>query len=146
MSLDPKSAAKLGESLGKGLSDQVFGLVDDVRKAKATRAANDAKILQRNKITEINNEITRQNNALREQAMREIAAEQEASAMAKMTPAQRAAYKAQKQANADAAVRRAREQAESREAFWQYLWAAIIVLISVPLLGLGGWFLLKLAH
>ena len=146
MALDPKSAAKLGEAYGKGVTDAVFGIVDDVRNAKTIKAQNNAKIAAKNKITEINNQIVRQNNALREQAMREIAAEQEAHALAQMTPAQRNAYKATKAANAAAAERAAREAKQKSEDFWQYFWATIIILICIPLLGGAGYLLLKLAH
>ena len=146
MALDPKSAAKLGEAYGKGVTDAVFGIVDDVRNAKTIKAQNNTKIAAKNKITEINNQIVRQNNALREQAMREIAAEQEAHALAQMTPAQRNAYKATKAANAASAERAAREAKQKREDFWQYFWAFIIILVCIPLLGGAGYLLLKLAH
>ena len=146
MALDPKSAAKLGEAYGKGVTDAVFGIVDDVRNAKTIKAQNNAKVAAKNKITEINNQIVRQNNALREQAMREIAAEQEAHALAQMTPAQRNAYKATKAANAAAAERAAREAKQKSEDFWQYFWATIIILICIPLLGGAGYLLVKLAH
>ena len=146
MALDPKSAAKLGEAYGKGVTDAVFGIVDDVRNAKTIKAQNNAKVAAKNKITEINNQIVRQNNALREQAMREIAAEQEAHALAQMTPAQRNAYKATKAANAAAAERAAREAKQKREDFWQYFWAFVIILVCIPILGGAGYLLLKLAH
>lgn len=146
MALDPKSAAKLGEAYGKGVTDAVFGIVDDVRNAKNIKASNNAKIAAKNKITEINNQIVRNNNALREQAMREIAAEAEASALAKMTPAQRQAYKATKYANVVAAERAAKEAQRKSEEFWQYFWAIVIILISIPVLGGAGYLLLKLAH
>lgn len=146
MALDPKSAAKLGESYGKGVTDAVFGIVDVVRDSKKIKAENNAKIAAKNKITEINNQIIRNNNALREQAMREIAAEQEASAMAKMTPAQRQAYKQQKETNAKAAANAQRLAEQKKEEFWQYFWAIIIVLICIPVLGGFGYLLLKLAQ
>jgi uncharacterized membrane protein YcjF (UPF0283 family) len=146
MALDPKTAAKLGKAYGDGITDAVFGIVDDVRNAKNIKASNNAKIAAKNKITEINNQIVRNNNALREQAMREIAAEAEASALAKMTPAQRQAYKDTKAANAAAAQRAAKEAVRKREEFWQYFWAFVIILISIPVLGGAGYLLLKLAH
>lgn len=146
MALDPKSAAKLGEAYGKGVTDAVFGIVDVVRDSKNIKAQNNSKIAAKNKITEINNQIVRQNNALREQAMREIAAEQEAHALAQMTPAQRQAYKATKAANAQAAEKAKHIAQQKREEFWQYVWAIIIVLICFPVLGVFGYFLLKLAH
>ena len=146
MALDPKSAAKLGKAYGEGVTDAVFGIVDDVRNAKNIKAQNNAKIAAKNKITEINNQIIRNNNALREQAMREIAAEQEAHMLASMTPSQRTAYKAQKEANAKAAVAAQREAQRKKEDFWQYFWATIIILICIPLLGGFGYLLYRFAH
>lgn len=146
MALDPKSAAKLGESYGKGVTDAVFGIVDVVRDSKKIKAENNAKIAAKNKITEINNQIIRNNNALREQAMREIAAEQEASVLAKMTPAQRQAYKQLKEANAAAVSKRKKQEEEKKEEFWQYFWATIIVLILIPMLGGIAYLLVKFAH
>jgi Mg/Co/Ni transporter MgtE len=146
MALDPKSAQKLGEAYGKGVTDAVFGIVDDVRNAKNIKASNNAKIAAKNKITEINNQIIRNNNALREQAMREIAAEQEAHALAQMTPSQRQAYKATKAANEAKAARAAKEAEIARENFWQYFWAIVIVLVCIPVLGGAGYLILKLAH
>ena len=142
--LDPKSAAKLGSSLGKGLSDQVFGIVDDVRNAKNIKAANNQKIINQNKITEINNQVIR-NNKLREQAMREIAAEQEATAIAKMTPAQRDAYYKAKVEAAKEAKRLEREAQRKKEEFWQIFWTIVILIISIPLLGGMGYILYLLA-
>lgn len=146
MALDPKSAAKLGESYGKGVTDAVFGIVDVVRDSKKIKAENNAKIAAKNKITEINNQIIRNNNALREQAIREIAAEKEASALAKMTPAQRQAYKQLKEANAAAVSKRKKQEEEKREEFWQYFWATIIVLVLIPMLGGIAYLLVKFAH
>ena len=143
--LDPKSAAKLGSSLGKGLSDQVFGIVDDVRNAKNIKAANNQKIINQNKITEINNQVIRNNNKLREQAMREIAAEQEATAIAKMTPAQRDAYYKAKVEAAKEAKRLEREAQRKKEEFWQIFWTIVILIISIPLLGGMGYILYLLA-
>lgn len=132
--MDPKSAAKLGQSLGKGLSDQVFGIVDDVRNAKNIKAANNQKIINQNKVTEINNQIVRQNNAMREQAMREIAAEQEQAALAKMTPAQRQAYYKAKNDAAKEAARLKREAEQRHEEMMQYIGAAFIVFVILPLM------------
>lgn len=146
MALDPKTAAKLGEAYGKGVTDAVFGIVDDVRNAKNIKAANNAKIIQKNKIIEINNQITRNNNALREQAMREIAAEAEQHMLLQMTPAQRKAFKETKATNEAKAARAAREAQRKREDFWQYFWAFVIILVCIPVLGGAGYLLLKLAH
>jgi len=146
MALDPKTAAKLGEAYGKGVTDAVFGIVDVVKNAPAQKAANNAKIIQKNKITEINNQIIRNNNALREQAMREIAAEAEQHMLLQMTPAQRKAFKETKAANEAKAARAAREAQRKREDFWQYFWAFVIILVCIPVLGGAGYLLLKLAH
>jgi preprotein translocase subunit Sss1 len=143
--LDPKSAAKLGSSLGKGLSDQVFGIVDDVRNAKNIKAANNQRIINQNKVTEINNQVVRNNNRLREQAMREIAAEQEASMIAKMSPAQREAYYKAKVEAAKEAQRLEREAKKKKEEFWQIFWTIVVLAISIPLLGGMGYVLFLLA-
>jgi hypothetical protein len=133
MALDPKSAAKLGKAYGEGITDAVFGIVDDVRNAKNIKAANNAKIIQKNKITELNNQIIRNNNALREQAMREIAAEQEQHMLLQMTPAQRKAFKENQVAEEKRRARAEREAKERAEEFWQYFWAFMIIFVFVPL-------------
>jgi hypothetical protein len=132
--LDPKNAAKIGESYGKGITDAVFGIVDVVRNAPAQKEANNRKVLAQNRITEINNQITRNNNALREQAMREIAAEQEAEMLARMSPAQRQAFY---QARADAAhaAHKAKIAAQRRkEEFWEMFWALFSIFVVLPIL------------
>ena len=131
--IDPKTAAKLGESLGKGLSDQVFGIVDVVKNAKNIKAANNQKIINQNKITEINNQTTRNNNLLREQAMREIAAEQEAMMLARMTPAQKDQYYRAKIEAAKEAKRIAREAEIAHQEMIEYIWIAIIIFVILPL-------------
>jgi hypothetical protein len=130
--LDPDKAAKLGESYGKGVTDAVFGIVDVVRNAPAQKDANNKKILAQNRITEINNQIVRNNNTLREQAMREIAAEQEAQMIARMSPAQRQEfYKARAEAAKEA--HRLRVQAErKREEMWELFWALFSIFIVLP--------------
>lgn len=133
MALDPKSAAKLGESYGKGVTDAVFGIVDVVRDSKKIKAENNAKIAAKNKITEINNQIIRNNNALREQAMREIVAEQEAHLLATMTPAQRKAFKETKAANEARKLREEREAREHAEELKQYFWVFATIFIFLPL-------------
>lgn len=138
--MDPKSAAKLGNSLGKGLADGVFGIVDDVRNAKNVKAQNNQRIANQNKITEINNQVVRQNNAMREQAMREIAAEQERNALAKMTPAQRDAYYKAKIAAAKEAERLKREEEKKKEEFWETFWLIFALVFLLVLVG-GGFFL-----
>ena len=134
MALDPESAAKLGKSLGKGLSDQVFGLVDDVRNAKAQRIVNNQKIAQKNTITEINNQVVRQNNALREQAMREIAAEQERAALAKMTISQRQEYFRVKAEQAKEMARVKRLAEERHEEIMAMIYTALALFIIVPIM------------
>lgn len=143
--LDPKSAAKLGGSLGKGLSDQVFGIVDDMRNAKNIKAANNQRIINQNKVTEINNQVTRQNNLLREQAMRELAAEQEQQAIARMTPAQRQEYYKAKTAAAKEAARLKKEEERKKEEFWEIVWIMVAILIALPLLGGMFYLLIKFA-
>ena len=143
--IDPKTAAKLGESYGKGITDAVFGIVDVVKNAPAQKEANNRKVLAQNRITEINNQITRNNNALREQAMREIAAEQEAIMIAKMTPAQRDAYYKAKVEAAKEAQRLEREAQRKKEEFWQIFWTIVTLILSIPLLGGMGYVLYLLA-
>ena len=133
--LDPKSAAKIGESYGKGVTDAVFGIVDVVKNAPAQKAANTQRVINQNKITEINNQVVRNNNRLREQAMREIAAEQEAAMIARMTPAQRDAYYKAKVEAAKETQRLEREAKRKKEEFWQIVWTIVILIISIPLLG-----------
>ena len=133
MALDPKSAAKLGEAYGKGVTDAVFGIVDVVKNAPAQKAANNARVIQQNKITELNNQIIRNNNALREQAMREIAAEQEQHMLLQMTPAQRKAFKETQAAEEKRRARAEREAKQRAEEFWQYFWACMIVFVFVPI-------------
>ena len=121
--IDPKDAGKIGESYGKAVTDAVFGIVDVIKAAPGKNAANNQRIANRNKITEINNQIIRQNNALHEQAMREIAAEQEADALSRMSPAQRKAYKETK-ASQEKAAQRAKLMAErSHEQTMEYIMA-----------------------
>jgi len=134
MVMDPKSAAKLGEAYGKGVTDAVFGIVDVVRNAPTQKAANNQRVINQNKITEINNQVIRNNNALREQAMREIAAEQEAAMISRLSPAQRQAFY---QARADAAkeAHRAKVAAErKKEEFWEMFWALFFIFGVLPFL------------
>jgi hypothetical protein len=130
--MDPRKAQKLGENWGGAITDSVFGIVDTVRNAPAQKAANNRAQLAKNAQIEANNAVTRMNNQLRVQAMQEIAAEQEAMAMARMTPAQREAYKKTKAdavKNAARAERLAREAAEAR---WQIFWVCFILFVVLP--------------
>ena len=130
--IDPKSAGKIGEAYGKGITDAVFGIVDVVKNAPAQKAANNQRVINQNKITEINNQVIRNNNALREQAMKETAAEQEAAMIARMTPAQRQAFY---QARADAAhaAHKAKVEAQrKKEEFWEIFWALFFIFIVLP--------------
>ena len=130
--IDTKSAGKLGEAYGKGITNAVFGIVDVVKNAPAQKAANTQRVINQNKITEINNQVIRNNNALREQAMREIVAEQEAAMIARMTPAQRQAFY---QARADAAhaAHKAKVDAQrKKEEFWEIFWALFFIFVVLP--------------
>ena len=130
--IDPKSAGKIGEAYGKGITDAVFGIVDVVKNAPAQKAANNQRVINQNKITEINNQVIRNNNALREQAMKETPAEQEAAMIARMTPAQRQAFY---QARADAAhaAHKAKVEAQrKKEEFWEIFWALFFIFIVLP--------------
>ena len=132
--IDPKSAGKIGEAYGKGITDAVFGIVDVVRNAPAQKEANNRKVLAQNRITEINNQVIRNNNTLREQAMREIAAEQEQEMISRMSPAQRQAFF---QARADAAREAHRLKVEAQrksEKFWEMFWALFFIFVVLPIL------------
>lgn len=132
--IDPKSAGKIGEAYGKGITDAVFGIVDVVRNAPAQKEANNRKVLAQNRITEINNQVIRNNNTLREQAMREIAAEQEQEMISRMSPAQRQAFF---QARADAAREAHRLKVEAQrksEQFWEMFWALFFIFVVLPFL------------
>jgi hypothetical protein len=139
--MDPKSAAKFGNSIGKGLTDGVFGIVDTVRNAKTIKAQNNSKIAAQNKVTDINNQIVRQNNALREQAMREIAAEQEKAALMKMSKAQREEYYRLKAEAAKEAHRLKLEAERKQEEFWEAVLITIAIVVILAMLG-GGLFLM----
>jgi len=132
--IDPKSAAKIGGAYGKGITDAVFGIVDVVRNAPAQKEANNRKVLAQNRITEINNQIIRNNNTLREQAMREIAAEQEQEMISRMSPAQRQEFY---RARAEAAkeIHRLKVEAQRRkEEFWELFWAVFSIFVVLPIL------------
>jgi hypothetical protein len=132
--IDPKSAGKIGEAYGKGITDAVFGIVDVVRNAPAQKEANNKRILAQNRITKINNQTIINNNALREQAIREIAAEQEQEMLSRMSPAQRQAFY---QARADAAKEAHRLKVEAqrkREEFWELFWTLFSLFVVLPML------------
>lgn len=130
--IDPKSAGKLGEAYGKGITNAVFGIVDVVKNAPAQKAANTQRVINQNKITEINNQVIRNNNALREQAMREIVAEQEAAMIARLSPAQRQAF-FQARADAAHAAHKAKVEAQrKKEEFWEIFWALFFIFIVLP--------------
>jgi hypothetical protein len=136
--IDPKSAGKIGEAYGKGITDAVFGIVDVVRNAPAQKEANNRKVLAQNRITEINNQIIRNNNTLREQAMREIAAEQEQEMLSRMSPAQRQAFY---QARADAAkeVHRLKVEAQRKsEEFWEIVGVVFFLFVVLPIVIWAG--------
>lgn len=127
---DPKEAANLGKVWGETLTDSVFGIADDLRKVKAKNQATAA----RNELVKINNEIAKNNQLLRQQAMREIAAEQEAQRIARMSPAQRQAYaKAKSQA-----AKAAHDREVEAENMKQYIWAGVILIALIAIAGAIG--------
>jgi multidrug efflux pump subunit AcrA (membrane-fusion protein) len=130
--MDPRKAQKLGENWGGAITDSVFGIVDVVKNAPAQKAANNRAALAKNAQIEANNAVTRMNNQLRVQAMQEIAAEQEAMAMARMTPAQREAYKKSKADAAKNAARADRLAREASEERWQIFWVCVILFVLLP--------------
>ena len=132
MVMDPKSAAKLGEAYGKGVTDAVFGIVDVVKNAPAQKAANTQRVINQNKITEINNQVIRNNNVLREQAMREIVAEQEAEMISRMSPAQRQAFYQARTDAAHAAHKAKVDAQRKKEEFWEIFWALFFIFVVLP--------------
>lgn len=117
---DPKEAANLGKAWGETITDSVFGIADDLKKVKAKNAVT----AQRNELIKINNEIAKNNQLLRKQAMQELADEQERQRVARMSPAQKQAYAAAK-AQAAKAERDRRVEAENMK---QYIWAGVILI------------------
>ena len=122
---DPKEAANLGKVWGETLTDSVFGIADDIKKVKAKNQATAA----RNELIKINNEIAKNNQLLRQQAMKELAEEQERQRIARMTPAQKQAYAA---AKAKAAKAERDRQVES-ENMKQYIWAGVILVALIAI-------------
>ena len=133
---DPKEAAELGKAWGKTITDSVFGFSDDIRKVKAKNQATAA----RNELIKINNEIAKNNQLLRQQAMREIAEEQERQRIARMTPAQKQAYAAAKAQAARAARDREVESANLK----QYIWAGVILVALMAIVATIGLAVLRM--
>jgi biotin carboxyl carrier protein len=126
---DPKEAANIGKQWGEVITDSVFGISDDLKKVKAKNQA----IKARNELVKINNEVIRNNNLLRQQAMREIADEQERQRMARMSPAQKEAYK---KAKAKAALEEHNRQVEA-ENTKQIIIASLIGVFVLIAIGMG---------
>jgi hypothetical protein len=126
---DPKNAANIGKAWGEAITDSVFGIADDMKKVKAKNEA----IRARNELVKINNETIKNNRILREQAMRELAAEQEAMTMARMSPAQREAFK---KAKAKSALDARNRQIE-KENTVQLIIASVIGIIVLAAIAFG---------
>lgn len=132
---DPKEAAKIGKVFGEVITDSVFGIADDMKKVKAKNEATKA----RNELIKINNETIKNNNLLRQQAMRELADEQERQRMARMSPAQREAYKKAK-AKAELDERNRKVEAENTK---QIIIASLIGIFVLFAIGMGVLFVLR---
>jgi hypothetical protein len=132
---DPKEAANIGKQWGETITDSVFGFSDDIKKVKAKNQA----IKARNELVKINNEIARNNNLLRQQAMKELADEQERQRMARMSPAQREAYKKAK-AKAELDERNRKVEAENTK---QIIIASLIGIFVLFAIGMGVLFVLR---
>jgi len=132
---DPKEAANVGKQWGEAITDSVFGFSDDIKKVKAKNQATKA----RNELIKINNEVARNNNLLRQQAMRELADEQERQRMARMSPAQREAYKKAK-AKAELDERNRKVEAENTK---QIIIASLIGIFVLFAIGMGVLFVLR---
>jgi biotin carboxyl carrier protein len=132
---DPKEAANIGKQWGEVITDSVFGISDDLKKVKAKNQS----IKARNELVKINNEIARNNNLLRQQAMKELADEQERQRMARMSPAQREAYKKAK-AKAELDERNRRVEAENTK---QIIIASLIGIFVLFAIGMGVLFVLR---
>jgi cation transport ATPase len=140
--MDPKDAAKLGKDIGEALTDGIFGIVDVVKNAPAQKAANNQRVINQNKITELNNQTIRNNNLLRQQAMKEIADEQQAMMMARMTPSQRKdflAAKAQQEKAREKAKRETEKKAEETKELMLVFFLLFIVLPFMVWVGLLIW-------
>lgn len=133
---DPKEAANIGKQWGEVITDSVFGISDDLKKVKAKNQA----IKARNEIVKINNEIARNNNLLRQQAVKELADEQERKRIAMMSPAQKEAYKKAK-VRAELEERNRQIEAENTK---QIILASIFGIFVVFVIGIGILFLLRM--
>ena len=132
---DPEEAAKLGKKWGEVATESIFGIGDDLKKVKAKNQA----IKARNELVKINNEITRNNNLLRQQAMKELADEQERKRIAMMSPAQKEAYKKAKE-KAILEEKNRRVEAENTK---QIIIASLIGIFVLFAIGLGILFYLR---
>ena len=132
---DPKEAANIGKQWGDVITDSVFGISDDLKKVKAKNQS----IKARNELVKINNEVARNNNLLRQQAMRELADEQERQRMARMSPAQRDAYKKAK-AKAELDERNRQVEAENTK---QIIIASLIGIFVLFAIGMSVLFVLR---
>ena len=132
---DPKEAANIGKQWGEAITDSVFGISDDLKKVKAKNQA----IKARNEIVKINNEIAKNNNLLRQQAMRELADEQERKRMAMMSPAQKEAYRKAKE-RAALEERNRKIDAENTK---QIILASLIGIVVLFAIGMGILFYLR---
>lgn len=133
---DPKEAANLGKVWGEVITDSVFGIADDMKKVKAKNES----IRARNELIKINNETVKNNRILQQQAMRELANEQERDRISRMSPAQREAYK---KAKAKAALDERNRQIDA-ENTKQIIIASVIGVFVLAALGIGIFILLKM--
>ena len=133
---DPKEAANLGKVWGEVITDSVFGIADDMKKVKAKNES----IRARNELIKINNETVKNNRILQQQAMRELANEQERDRISRMSPAQREAYK---KAKAKAALDERNRQIDA-ENTKQIIIASVIGVFVLAALGIGIFILLKI--
>jgi len=131
---DPKEAAKLGQAWGETITDSIFGITDIFKNRRAMKAANDRKVLNKNAVTDINNQVIRNNNTLMVQAMREIAAEQEQAMLLKMSPAQREAFYREKIEMAKAEQRAQREADRKHEEMMELIMVCITIFIVLPIM------------
>jgi Fe2+ transport system protein B len=132
---DPKEAANIGKQWGEAITDSVFGISDDLKKVKAKNQS----IKARNEIVKINNEIARNNNLLRQQAMKELADEQERKRIAMMSPAQKEAYKKAKE---KAALEERNRQIDA-ENTKQIILASLVGILIFFAIGMGILFYMR---
>lgn len=120
--LDPKKAQKVGEEWGKVAADSVFGVVDVVSKHNNKKAANKS-------IMEHNHKVAQQNKILKDMAIKEMEREQEKDMLARMSPAQRDAYRKAQVAE----KRREFEEAEARAERNAIIQLLLAFFIGLPL-------------